>query len=616
MARYLILAQSECTAVALGAWLELLGIAPPKLGDPRCILFQHPPSGPDGEVLLYEMMAERIEAAAKLDRDTIPLNEIVVLVDSIRPSAMSAVSEGCSWDALIATLILSFPEIKWVFGVVTGGSVGFPAEHSLAGMLTQARRDPLLDPTGLRDWVRQQTNGTRPDIAFELPTRLEHAAAVDDEKSYAYFHAYTAYRFGYRSDTITSWALMEELFRSNDNRKAHGFELLLEDMSLPFADKPFRTHLSRFDRKEGSLTEEEKRRANHCPLLDSKNPDSENSRFRVMVTTGESVTMEGAYTANRDYLKENKPPDCGLTILKPVGGMFDLWQKARLFKHLYGGGKPGNAPGFAWPCNNVHTQDDGAKRQGHGAPGKLMLISEMLIRRAETLRSSARTVTDFILGSVLATDAVELLGGETPTLTLAALALKHEFEVRAECSFIGVGYHFNVDERVREIQDTIAVFSKWFSHETRRSAKLNAVVVILNRLAIVFRNAGQFDEEHKCLVALRSAHREREEPNSLNPVAWTKHLVLSYIEWLLASAGNFVWAIVVWLVVLSFAWFLWRGASFWTLPGKDAITGIFSAFFSGTAAADHLGVSLIAIVAGAFHVGVFISFLYSRIVRR
>ena len=32
-------------------------------------------------------------------------------------------------------------------------------------------------------------------------------------------------------------------------------------------------------------------------------------------------------------------------------------------------------------------------------------------------------------------------------LALTALALKHEFETRAECGFIGTGYHFDVRRR-------------------------------------------------------------------------------------------------------------------------------------------------------------------------
>ena len=43
--------------------------------------------------------------------------DLIALVDAVRPSGLSAVEESGSWDNLIAMLILTFPEIRWVFGV-------------------------------------------------------------------------------------------------------------------------------------------------------------------------------------------------------------------------------------------------------------------------------------------------------------------------------------------------------------------------------------------------------------------------------------------------------------------------------------------------------------------
>ena len=96
--------------------------------------------------------------------------------------------------------------------------------------------------------------------------------------------------------------------------------------------------------------------------------------------------------------------------------------------------------------------------------------------------SGACTVKDFIKGAVLATDAAELLGGRTPTLTLAAIALKHEYEARAECAFVGVGYHFDVDGRIAEIGTQLRAVCQWFSRKNRRFSALDATVVITNRL--------------------------------------------------------------------------------------------------------------------------------------
>jgi hypothetical protein len=258
-----------------------------------------------------------------------------------------------------------------------------------------------------------------------------------------------------------------------------------------------------------------------------------------------------------------------------------------------------------------------------------MLIAELLLRRAETYRSDASTVNGFIRGAVLSTNACELLGGKTPTLTYSALALKHEYETRAECAFIGVGYHFNVEDRQKEIAHEVAVVSVWFADETRQRAELDAAIVILNRIAVVFRNAAQFDEEHYCLARIRALHRKRQRPKSIkpgqwiHPERWIVHVLLWYAEWLLASFGRFLLVITAWLFALMVGWLvLAKGSS-----EKETLSALWSAFFGGNAVSVGsaitttptwwlLGFSCLVVALGVFHLGVFISHLYSLVSRR
>ena len=640
MARYLILAQSEVTACALGAWLELLGESKLRRDDTRRIIWNLEAYSGGGEsgVLAYEALAKSIEYAARGNEDKIPLNEVIALVDAVKPSGLSAIAEGSEWDNLVAMLILTFPEIHWVFGVITGNlknptlppedtTADFLSyEHGLPSVIACPRREPLFDVLGLRQWVKdctiaeykkQQISQTEGGIkTLKLPLRTRKAAAIDDEKCFAYFHGYTAFRFGYITDTVTSWILMSKLFTDEKNNTPHGFDLLLEDMSLNFPDKEPKKHIINLGKISITTKDkpEEQGRAVHFAKLDSST-ELENSDFRILITTGHDLDGGTTLKRNIKFLKKHKDEGHGRKILKPAGGMLDLWSNAGLFTYLREkDNRRGNAKGFFWPPQPF-SQNGITENIGHGAPGKLMLIAETLLNRAMDLLPKARTVQDYIQGAVLAAEAAELLSGMTPTLTLQALLLKHEFEAKSECAFVGVGYHFDVKTRAKEIEQEVKAIARWFAKEKREESKLHALVTIMNRLAQVFREAGRFEEEHECMVRTRRWHRQLVFSKINNPFLWAINGLLWYAEFLLASFPIFILAILLWLTASSMAW--------WFIEGdwKTAISGVWSAFFSGTEAKETspwplLGVSCVIVGAGFFHLGVLVAYFYSLISRR
>jgi len=340
MLRYLILAQSEVTANALGAWLELLGER--KLGDdhPSRIVWDRDANW-EGSIAAYETLVHRVEQAARGGGDRIPLNQVVALVDSIRPADLSAVEESGNWDNLIAMLILAFPEIVWVFGVMQVQhdqicwNRTIVTHHNLASLFHRAWRNPLFDPTGLREWVRAYTNGalTRAGDDLWLPERQKISAAIDEERPYAYLHGYLAYRFGCRADVVITWALMKKQFGTAG--ESHGYWLLLEDMSLNFPDRESRTHL---------LHLSERANQDRCPQLDSTTATVEKSEYRILVT-GQTRPHDDALAQNRAYLRDNKASGKGKVVLKPASGMFDLWEKIGLFRKQPAGQRHGDLGG-------------------------------------------------------------------------------------------------------------------------------------------------------------------------------------------------------------------------------------------------------------------------------
>jgi len=625
---YLILAQSQVTARALGAWLELLGEAEVKdpSSDSRCLVVEYITKNRDQGVELFETAASRISLAVA---DASPL-PFTVLVDSVEPGRLDPLGESGSWDSLLAMLILTLPEVRWIFGVISGKDP-WNGWHSLPSLPAKPWRNPLHDPTGLRNHVRFVANKNREERNLGLAQRSQCAAALDEEVHYAMFHAYTAYRFGYRADSVTSWQLTEELFDSKEEPdKNHGFHLLMEDVNLYFPDRPAGKKLSTFQefRPDGGK-EENQGRACHCKKLGygdghktTTGEPLESSVFRIVVTSGHTGASEDTIGRNREYVKRHKPGGWGF-VLKPTGGMFDLWSKARMFERLKppsrggnGGSRAGLAPGFVWPPDKVGAT--GASQASHSAPGKLMLVATHLIRRADALRTDANTVEECIRGAVLATDALELLGFRTPTLALQALELKQWFETKAEVAFVGVGHHFQLTRRFKEIERETQVAARFHSRGRRDAAALDASVTIANRLALIFRDAGQFDENEECLRKLRWWNRKLSFIRARNkPYLWPGFAVLAYAEWMISSLAWLLLSVATWMLLISLIWWAWTQPSH---SWREAVQGAVGSFVGANVEPNQgegiVFLSSLSSLLGFFHLGVFVSFLYSAIARK
>ena len=500
----------------------------------------------------------------------------------------------------------------------------FPStEHSLPSLLTQPRRDPLFDPTGLREWVRLLAKNKGEIKCINLPDRKHTAAAMDEEKTYAYFHGYTAYRFGYRSDVVTSWSLAKLLFgpEKSDGHTVvpHDYTLLIEDKSLNFADRKGHTKLL----KLGEYTDEEsgkQGRAYHLSKLDSTN-EIEKSGLRLLVTTGQgSVNYSGALAENKRYLTEKKHGRGGV-IFKPAGGMFELWDEARLLKSTPGCHRKGDAEGFVWPPRMPRSRSEGREENGHGAPGKMTLIAEALLLRASAIQTSNTTVLENIQGAVLATDALELLGGRTPTLAAEALTQKHLLEIQAECHFSGTEFHLEMKPRLAELEIEAKGIAGAFQKSEQENARLNILMRTENHIVHLLREENLFNEEQFWMAKARHLH------NTLwlrkNPEWFVFAPVLRYLEFLLASFPRFVAVLIGWALLLSFL-YLWGGKDTQWIPGvQDAISSFFSAgppVHQGAVpdanSPIYAWTVCVAILLGFVHLGVFISHLYSIIARK
>jgi hypothetical protein len=617
MSRFLILARSNLVAAAIENCLSILVGGTHEHPSPTRLVVTERDLAEDAGVPVYERLVEQIEREARGASESIPLNEVFVVVDGVVAREMSALSEWGHWSHLVALLVLAFPEIKWIFGIATGTTSNekplFPRESHSFDCLTMPRRDPLLDPTGLREWVRQRTNAALEgaELPFRLPRRRCLAAAIDDEKIYCYTNAYISYKFGFRADVIGTWALMEDRFGGDEHGSdTHDYELLFEDMSLNFADKPSAVHLSYLAAKDPTGSDG---RAKHCPKLDLESSTrAEPSRFRYLVTSGHVDGTGQRLNTNREYLKKKTHAGGhGDVLFKPVGGMFDLWEQSQLHKKLGAGDRRGYAPGFIWPPPELPVQTVPL----HGAPGKLSLVAEALVDRADKVRRRSGSPVGYIQGAVLASDATEILSGLTPTMTVSALKFKHELEASVECEFLGAGYHQTVAGRTEQIRAEVSAIARGYAKKKRRRSELTDLIVILSQVGTVYGQAARFEEEMHYRAAVRKEHRLLEFRTQ--PLHVVFNAAIWYAETLLVSFGRFVAAIIFWLVILTCCGILLQ-------PDKGpvpAVLEVFSGFFGGSTVNPPASWPLVVwscatVGLGFFHLGVFVSYLYSMISRK
>lgn len=249
-----------------------------------------------------------------------------------------------------------------------------------------------------------------------------------------------------------------------------------------------------------------------------------------------------------------------------------------------------------------------------------MLIAEILLRRAEAIGSGPTSVVTAIRAAVHAADAIELSTGRTPTTALGGMVLRQELEVKAECAFVGAGFHIGTERRTRELDAELNSVTVWFHEDVRRKATLDARVSTLSRLVLIFRNAGKLEEETACLNALRHSNRSLRSPEWKGNLAvwlflWLRHGFMAYAEWLMGSLDRLVLMNAVWIATLTFiAWRLCPSKPITTFAAQAA------SWFLGTSPLTDWSVltplSWVGTAMGVFHLGVLVSFLYSLIARK
>jgi hypothetical protein len=574
-------------------------------------------------VTAFRQIADIIENAGNRESQPQKLRDAMAIIDLCDENlheckAINPISNLVGWSAVVAMLVLAFPEIHWVF--ITPyrpiKSILFSKAHLLgaSNTLCQILRfhdegfTSLFDPTNMQNTIRHRIREATDDegrkVAEYVPIRESIAAAIDEEEPYADFNAYAAYRFGFRTHVVTSCSMMERLFKSREDnssdqeqaRNEESCQLIFEDIYLNFPDK-----------------------AANVPMSDITQRDFEFDKlsyadYRVFVTVGHKRTVDPKrWVDNKEYLRNRW--NLNKILYKPFSGIFDLWKRSGLYQWLGRGRYKGLADGYEWPPRKATPAEASAR---HSAPGRLLEVAKRLIQRAEQILNTTTSVEDSVYGALLALNAQELLGNRTPTTALEALSIKQQLEVTAECMFYGVRYNLDVKSRFADIEKEVRSIGEWFHPKTRRRSELNAQSAIINGLVLRFRQYNQFDEEQECLNKARNLQRHMWwKVNKGKPWTWPLGAFLMYAEYLLGSIQRLIAAVLLWTLFYSFLFKAveWSLISWWSSM-SCAVISFFGLQPPDGAKGSVLIVSVFAIILGFVHLGIFISHFYSMIARR
>lgn len=215
--------------------------------------------------------------------------------------------------------------------------------------------------------------------------------------------------------------------------------------------------------------------------------------------------------------------ECGLPNGRSFAGFMTARGVRAVYRHAVEGAVP-TETGYVLPNSN------------HASPGMALAVATSLIRRAERMKGSVTDVEGAIHAAVLATCAYELLGHKTPAVSIEALALRHYFEVEAECEFPGIRAKFDMKDRYTDFHNSMWQICRTSQGRVRESLFASGMAEICDTLASLLHEHGKHEEA--AFFSRRSRHMHRLMlPNVMRSL-------LAFPEWCVRSKINFATSLV------------------------------------------------------------------------
>ncbi|MGQ0698809.1 MAG: hypothetical protein ACT4PZ_11275 [Panacagrimonas sp.] len=335
-----------------------------------------------------------------------------------------------------------------------------------------------FDPTGLRTLVKNRFLGTlfgnstnwstTDDKRSELLKRLEQVAvAIDEEREFAMFNAYAAWKYGRRAWVVTTYRDFHEhpLWFSLPAGRGKEIDdkeiddvIVLRDVDLRFPDVP--------DGPDGADVRARLQDIDSAQWKKSDGTPKLADTWRARAVSGEVSVVDVDRTGANLFVGQNlrlgqkkegeDPPDY-LGLQKPVSSIYDF--------RLILGPKDRSAPSSVVACLRGVISGDAIA--GHGAPYLNLAIAESLLEQSKRSRDSSSAC---IIGALLASEAYEMLLGMSKTTALEALLEMHRAEVAAEVAFPGVRSGLSIKERRHDLESTLLAL-----YGNQESARTNEV---------------------------------------------------------------------------------------------------------------------------------------------
>ena len=259
---------------------------------------------------------------------------------------------------------------------------------------------------------------------------------------------------------------------------------------------------------------------------------------------------------------ENKDPGIHFweEAHKPHAGIFD-------FRNICG--LP-NGTGFRGAYNNSAVRQfyrnairkgvfsEGEKQDNsssHASRGTSLDIAMRLIRRAEQMKDSIVDVEGAVHAAVLSDVALELLDHKTPATSMEALQWKHYYEILAECEFVGVRAHMNIEDRYIDIHNAMGKICRINRRVVRKDVFISGMAEIIDKLVDLLKSKGKLEEAAYFTAHSRRLHRKL----LFTPV----RAFLAYPEWVLRTKWNFLISFGCFFVLFFLYWFFVVDAPFY-----------------------------------------------------
>jgi hypothetical protein len=298
----------------------------------------------------------------------------------------------------------------------------------------------IFDPIGLRTLLKYHLlispHHENADLYLPLLShRINHAAAsADEEPSFAYLNAYAAYKAGLRTSLLTT---KKEFIRilirtpiSDSRTSINGptkLEIILSDWCLQYLDF------------EGNFPD---------PYLLTQLDYFSEILLKVKV-----IVISSFEISNINFPGERIDENRVIKIQKPYGGLLFLL-KSRINGHSNPLGVCFEQTWKTINCYKPSPHKNPACVNPHGAPYSRSLVANRLLTRARSIETPGEHSTElWVQKALLASEAKEILGGQSLTLSYECLALQNETEVQAEISFLGTSKSIEIGERLRKLAD-------------------------------------------------------------------------------------------------------------------------------------------------------------------